>query len=80
MERKAILVMGYDNPGIMETSHNGKSAVPNQPSLKLFHVLKVSREVEWAPVRDGKGRHAPETARCGKGGGKLLFFDPIGWG
>jgi len=26
-------------------------------------AFKVSREVEWAPVRDGKGRHAPETAR-----------------
>ena len=73
--------MGCDNPCIMETSHNGKSAVPNQPSLKPFQVLKVSREVEWAPVRDGKGRHAPETARCGKRGGEgLLFFYPIGWG
>ena len=24
---------------------------------------QVSREVEWAPVRDAKGRHGPETAR-----------------
>lgn len=26
-------------------------------------AFKVSREVEWAPVRDAKGRHGPETAR-----------------
>ena len=62
----------------MDPMGNGKSPRffihVNQPSLKLLQVLKVSREVEWAPVRDGKGRHAAETARCGKRGGDTLIF------